>query len=116
MPGRLLPDCDEIPSAAWDARATLAPAGGAREQQIDPEPAIADAQPTLTTHECEVTAELDQERLEIVDQRVLQVGLGVLVVEAEELEHERVLDFLLGRHRVSCARGLTLGQHRALVS
>ena len=69
------------------------------EQQVDAEPRVVDSQSALATDEGEVVAEFQQEVGQVLDQRLLQVGLRVLVLEVEELEHERVVNRLLWRRR-----------------
>ncbi|HEY5372813.1 MAG TPA: hypothetical protein VIK01_03965 [Polyangiaceae bacterium] len=65
-----------------------------KEHQVDPVPGVADAQPTLPTHEGKVAAELKQERLDLGDQRCFKVGLGILILQVEELEYVGILDLL----------------------
>src|SRR5207248_8860575 len=70
----------------------------------------------LATQEGEVTAELQQEVLEVADQRIFQVCFGVFVLEAEELQDERVLDLLLGGGLFSRTQVRTSAlQHRRLI-
>lgn len=45
------------------------------EQQINPVPLVTDAEPPLSTDEREVGAELEQERLELLDQCPLEIAL-----------------------------------------
>ena len=52
----------------------------------------------------------------MLDQGVLEVGLGILVLEVEELQHERIFDGLLGRDGVTGLGNLTIFQHRGLVA
>ena len=80
------------------------------EEQVDAIPLVADAEPPLAADEGEVAAQLEQEALELPDERLLQIALGVLVLQAEELEDEGILDLLLGRDRVP---GLRLRAPRA---
>jgi hypothetical protein len=69
----------------------------------------------LPAHEREITAELEEERLELGDEGALEVGLGVLVAKVEELEDVRLFDLLLGGHDVIRSRQLPLAEHRRLV-
>src|SRR5262245_39888959 len=93
------------------------------EEQVDAAPLVSDAQPPLTSDEGEVAAELQEERLDLRDERGLQIVLGVLVLEPQELEHKGILELLLGRddvlgfaRRASCEhRSLVLREHRALI-
>jgi len=93
-----------------------APQSAMEEQQVDPEPVVADTQAALPAAEREVGAELEHEALEISHERVLEIGLRVLVVKTEELEHQRIFDGLLRRHLVFAPSDLTLVEHRDLVS
>ena len=70
------------------------------EQQVDPIPLVADAEPALAADEREVAAELQQEGLQVLDQGFLQLALGVLVLQSQEFEDQRILDLLLGREDV----------------
>jgi hypothetical protein len=44
------------------------------EEQVDAVPGVADAEPALTADEREVATELKEERLEVPDERLLDVG------------------------------------------
>ena len=68
-----------------------------KEQQVHPVPLAADAQPPLPAQEAEVVSQLQEEGLQVADERLLQVALGVLVLEVEELQDEGVLDLLAGK-------------------
>lgn len=85
------------------------------QQQIHPSPRVADAKPPLPRHEREITPKLQQERLKVPDQRLLQFMLGVLILEIQELEHEGILDLLVGAYRILVLRPRTLHHHRLLV-
>jgi hypothetical protein len=102
-PVQLQVDDDQAPQAAME------------EQEVDPIPAIPDAQPALPPHEGEVATELQQEGFDLGDQRCFEVGFGVLVLQPEELEHVGVLDLLLGRDSVACLPRLASSEHRRLV-
>ena len=71
-----------------------------KEQQVHPVPLAADAQPPLPTDEAEVVSQLQEEGLQVADKRLLQVALGVLVLEVQEFEDERVLDLFVRKHEV----------------
>jgi hypothetical protein len=86
------------------------------EDQVNAEPVVADAKAPLASNETEVTAELQQERVEVADERVLEVGLGVLVFEAEELKDVRVLDLLRGRQAIVGLDQRALLEHQGLVT
>src|SRR5262249_49680754 len=58
------------------------------EQQVDSIPLLTDPEPALASNEGEVTSELQEEGLQMVNECLLEVILGVLVSEAEELEDE----------------------------
>jgi len=66
------------------------------QEEIDAIPLIPDPAVSLTSDECEVSAKLEEEGLEVVDERLFQIVLGVLVLEAEEFEDERITHFLVG--------------------
>jgi hypothetical protein len=93
------------------------------EDQVHAEPGVVEPQPTLTTEEGEVVAELEEELGQVCDESVLEVALGVLVLQPEELEHERLLDGLFRCASVDCGglgaplqhRGLVLRERGALV-
>jgi hypothetical protein len=51
------------------------------EHQIDAEPFVVDAEPLLASDEGEIIAEFQQERLQVVDQRLFEVALGIFVLE-----------------------------------
>lgn len=66
------------------------------EHEVDEEVVTVEGQPLLARHEAEPLAELEQERFDAVDDRLLKVALtprGALV-ETEELQNERLLDHL----------------------
>lgn len=85
------------------------------EDEVDPVPLVAHAEPPLPPDEGEGTTELEQKRLELLDEGLFELELRVLVLEVEELENERVLDRLVGRDRVGRLGDLTLRQHAGLV-
>ena len=70
------------------------------EEQVDPVPVVADAEPLLPAQEGEVAAEFQEEALEVQDQGLLELALGILVLQVQELQDQRVLDLLLGREEV----------------
>ena len=70
------------------------------EEQADAVPSVPDAQSSLPTDEGEVAAQLEEERLEVLDEGGFEVGLRVLVPRAEKLEDERILQFLFGEERI----------------
>jgi hypothetical protein len=86
-----------------------------KEEEVDSIPLVADAEAALAADEGELAAELEQEGLEVVDERFLQVVLGILVLEAEELQDQRVAHLVVGREGIT---GLGLpapGEHGGLV-
>ena len=99
------PEIDEH-EAAWSA---------VEEDEIDAEPVVANPQAALSTNEAEVAPQFEQESLEMADERLFEIALGVLVSESEELEHERILDLLLRRHSVAWPKARTALEHRGLV-
>ena len=60
-----------------------------KEQQVDPVPFVADAQTPLAAHEAEVTAQFQEEGLQVADERLFQIAFRVLVLEVEKFEDER---------------------------
>jgi len=68
------------------------------EDQVDIEVIAVEGEPLLARHEAEALAQLQQERLDAVDDRLLQLALSPLrsLVEPQELEHERLLDHVRG--------------------
>ncbi len=85
------------------------------EDQVDPIPLVIDAEPLLAADEGEVVAELQQEAFHVPDQGLLQLGFGVLVFQFEKLQHERVLQLLLGRDGIIGAGLAAPDQHASLV-
>ena len=71
------------------------------EQQVDSIPNVADAQAALAGDKGEAIAELEQEIRQVLDQRSLHAGLGVTVVEVQELQDEGVPDGFLRGHGVA---------------
>ena len=55
------------------------------EQQVHAVPPAADAQTPLPAHEAEVVPQLQEEGLQVADEGLFEVALGVLVPEVEEL-------------------------------
>ncbi len=64
-----------------------------KEKQVYPIPFVINSEATLARDEREIVAEFEQEMHEVMHERILQIGLGVFVLQAEEFEHERILDF-----------------------
>ena len=85
-----------------------------KEDQIDDIPYVVDPQPPLPADEAEVVAQLEQERLDVMDDGLLQIALAVLGLEVEELQQVRIADFFFRRHRVLGPRRLAFLQHRGL--
>ncbi len=50
------------------------------EEEIDPIPLVSNTEATLATEEGEVPSQFQQEAFQVVDQTVLQIGLGILVL------------------------------------
>ena len=55
-----------------------------KEHQIDTIPLVANAKPPLPGHEREIVPKFQQERFEMLDQRLFQVGFGILALQAQE--------------------------------
>ena len=85
------------------------------KEQVNPIPLVIDAEPLLAADEGEIIAQLKQETFHMLDQCLLQLGLGVFILEVEKLQHKRVLEFLLGRDNILGSCLGSLGQHRSLV-
>jgi hypothetical protein len=85
------------------------------EDEVDTEPCVVDAKPALAAQEGKIVAQLQEEVGEAVDEGLLQVRLGVFVLEVEEFEDERVLDCFFGCHRVAGLGSLGLLQHGGFV-
>jgi len=71
-----------------------------KEQEVDPVPFVIDPQPPLTDDEGEVTAQLHQERFQVLNERLFQVALGVFVFEVQEFEEIGVFDLLIRGHEI----------------
>lgn len=63
------------------------------EDKVDAEVVVVEGEPLLPCLEREALAQLQEERLQLIDDGGLEVVLGVLgpLVEPEELQHQRVL-------------------------
>ena len=85
------------------------------EEEVDAIPLVADAQATLATDEGKLAAQLEEEGLEVVDERLFQIVLGVLVLETEELEDERIAHLFVGAEGVAGLCLCALGEHGSLV-
>lgn len=83
--------------------------------QVEPVPLIADAEPSLTTDESKVAAQLQQKRLQLRNERSFEIGLGVLVFQREELEQVGLLDLLPGRQRIARELCASATKHRCFV-
>lgn len=66
------------------------------EQQVDAEPGVVQPETSLTTDEGEIVAQLQKEVGEMLDQRILEIRLRILVLQIKEFEDKRVLDGFLG--------------------
>ena len=82
-----------------------------KEQQVHPVPLTADAQPPLPADEAQVVTQLQEEGLQMADECLLQVALGVLVLEVEEFENEGVFDLFVGKRNVFRTLPLSARQH-----
>jgi len=80
------------------------------EHEIHAVPLVAHAQAPLASEKREVVTELEEEGLETMDEALFEVALRVLVLQVEELEHERLAQreasVCVG---VVCGRGLGEG-------
>ena len=82
-----------------------------KEQQIDAIPFVADPETALASNESKIAAQLQKKPLQMQDERFFNVGLGVFVLESEELEHVWVFDLFFGRERVFRLCRSTFGEH-----
>ncbi len=85
------------------------------EDEIDPVPLVIKPQAPLAPDEREIVSQLEEECLQSRDECSFQIALRVLVLEIEELEHERIFHLFLGRDYIirPC---MALAQHGRLVS
>ena len=60
------------------------------EKQIDPIPFGSHTQAFLPGNESEVAAQFEQELLQALDQCVFEIGFRILVLQVQELQHERI--------------------------
>mmetsp|Transcript_42322 Transcript_42322/g.99368 ORF Transcript_42322/g.99368 Transcript_42322/m.99368 type:complete len:305 (-) Transcript_42322:2094-3008(-) len=85
------------------------------QQQVHPIPGLVDAQAPLPSNEGEPFTQFEQEVFQPPDQGGLQIGLRILVLEVEELQHIGVFDGIAGRDGIFGLGHRALGQHRRLV-
>jgi hypothetical protein len=76
-----------------------APQGSAEEQQIEVEVVAVDGHPLLAGDEGEALADLEEERLDVPQDRCFQVLLQVGVVEAESVEDQGIAECVAGDRR-----------------
>ena len=74
------------------------------EQEIDGEVLFADLHRVLGTDEAEIATELGDESAEVTKECTVEVGLGMAVGKAEELERIGVLEVLHGGGVDLCQR------------
>ena len=86
------------------------------EHEVHPVPHVVHADPLLPRDEGETRAELEQERLQVADESLLEVGFAVLVLQVEELQQVRRSDLLSRRDGVPGPRGLPPLEHQVLPS
>src|SRR5262249_13911749 len=86
------------------------------KEQVDAVPRIANPQPPLPADECEATAELQQKCFEVTNERLFHVGFGILILQPEEFQDERVLELFLRSHAVRLLPTVVLGQHRRFIA
>ena len=85
------------------------------EEQVHAIPVVADAQAALAADEGEVVAEFEQEAFQMADEGFFQLGLGVFILQVEELQDERIFDSSSGRDGVSRLGLCALREHGGLV-
>ena len=60
------------------------------EHKVHPIPFRSDAQTLLTGNKGEVVAQFQQELFETLNERILELGFRVLVLQVQELKNERI--------------------------
>jgi len=95
-----------------DHQAAQAPV---EEDQVHAIPGVTDPQPLLAADEAKIAAQLQQEGLQMANQGLFQIALGVLVLEVEKLQDEGILDRFPGADGVLGQGFLPLFQHGRLV-
>ena len=86
-----------------------------KEQEIDSIPFVTNSQAPLPAHETEISAQFQEEVLQTADQRLFQIAFGILILEVQEFEDERILYCLLGKDMIFRACPPPSGQHGSLV-
>ena len=85
------------------------------EDEINTKPVVVETKPPLAADEGEVVTQLQQKIGEVADKCLLQVSLGILILEVQEFENERVLDGLFRSDCIGRFGGCGLLQHVGLV-
>ena len=73
-----------------------------KEHEVDRKVLVADLHRVLRADEAEVTAQLGEEASQISEKRAVEVGLGVIGSEAQELDVVGVLELVDGRRVNLC--------------
>ena len=87
-----------------------------KQQQVNAIPGLVNPQPALPPDKGEIAAKLQQKVPEPVNQRVFKLGLGVFVLEVQELQHIGVFDGLIGRDCIFGSWSDTFSEHGRLVA
>ena len=85
------------------------------QEEVYAIPLVTDADAFLSCHEGEARTQLQKETLQVTDNRVLKVGLAVLILEIEELQNIRIPDFFLKAHHIIQLSPFTTFQHEVLL-
>ena len=86
-----------------------------KEQQVHPKPFVPDSQPLLSRDEREFVAEFEQKSFKVSNQGILQVALGVFILQIQEFENQRVADFFISRHSILRFGLFSFEQHHGFV-
>ena len=86
------------------------------EKEIHTIPFGADTQASLAADEGEIAAQFEQEGLQVLNQGLLKLGLGIFILQPQEFEYERILDFFLRSDPVLGLGPATLLEHGGLVA
>ena len=67
-----------------------------KEEQIDPIPFRPHSESLLTSNECKIIPQLEQELLQLPYKRFFQFCLGVFVFQSEKFKNKRIFDLKAG--------------------
>ena len=63
-----------------------------KEEQVNPIPFSADAEPSLACNEREIVAELQKKFLELADEGTFEIRFRVFIFQVKEFQHKRIAD------------------------